>query len=400
MFRSISKIVGSLCYFTALCFFFSAQLIFAAPIIIGTTGTFGNGEAVTVFGDDFTNKSHAAPLISSYDNNLTSNNWSNGVLGSNWRKGGNPYLTNSKRRVTFKQGEYTITYNNSYSDGGYDSIRYLSDEPQDKMYVSFWMYRDNSTLNMTTGSGDNAKFLRIYQSGNSNEMNGDTYYSLNCNSNGDANRLYTSGDQMESYSGYSIAYSSPAANAYKYSSLMFNASSRSVLPKMRTWQHYEYYMDYPSTEGGHDGFNIALQDGATVARTIDIAVNEEGATSDRRYILIGQVSGGFSPSYNEYIDQVYIDNTPAHIYISDSPNAEWPDIASFNHSEIQVASAWSDNSITFTFNQGTFNDGATVYLYVVDINGNCNAQGFPVTIGNSSGQSVVPAAPENLKVNN
>ncbi|MGB7566678.1 MAG: hypothetical protein WBM07_02385, partial [Chitinivibrionales bacterium] len=85
----------------------------------------------------------------------------------------------------------------------------------------------------------------------------------------------------------------------------------------------------------------------------------------------------------EYIDQVYIDNTPAHVFISSSPGILWPDVSAEDHSEIQVPSAWSDGSITFTLNQGSFSNGETAFLYVVDTTGNSNPIGFPFQFGSS-----------------
>lgn len=66
--------------------------------------------------------------------------------------------------------------------------------------------------------------------------------------------------------------------------------------------------------------------------------------------------------------------------------------------EIQIPSAWSDSSITFTANQGSFNNGDTAYLFVVDENGEVNASGYPITIGESSFDITAPNAPTNLSV--
>ena len=71
------------------------------------------------------------------------------------------------------------------------------------------------------------------------------------------------------------------------------------------------------------------------------------------------------------LDQVYLDNTQAHVFISDKSNiTNWLTYSSTAHNEVQVASAWSNSSITITLNQGTFTQGTTAYLYVVDSNGN------------------------------
>ncbi len=351
----------------------------SGPEINNISGIFKNGETLTLSGNNFSTKPRAEPLISSYDHPSSNNNWSSTTLDGNWTASGHPHLTNAQRRVPFYQGQYNITYNNSYSVDGYDSIRFLHMVPEDKLYVSFWMYRDTDSLNELTGSGNNSKIIRVHQSASAGTY-GDTYFKINCDDNGDPYSFGSSGDQLAYADNWYIGYSSPECNAYKYNNRLFNVSAKDCLLDLKHWEHYEYYLDYPSTEGGTDGMNIVFKDGTTLARSMQIATNESGATDDRRWVLIGQVSGGSTTSYNAYIDQVYIDNTPAHIYLSDSANASWPDIDHFHHNEIQVVSSWTDHSISFTFNQGGFSSGDTVYVYVVDTHGNCNSQGYPMSI--------------------
>ena len=78
------------------------------------------------------------------------------------------------------------------------------------------------------------------------------------------------------------------------------------------------------------------------------------------------------------MDDVYIDTTQARVEIGDNPT--W---GQCTHREIQIPSAWSDTSITVTVNQGSFGSGSKAYLYVVDADGKVNAEGFPITFGDS-----------------
>jgi hypothetical protein len=75
-------------------------------------------------------------------------------------------------------------------------------------------------------------------------------------------------------------------------------------------------------------------------------------------------------------DDIYLDNTWARVEMGD--NADYD---SCTHREIQIPSAWSDTSITVTVNQGSFMNGGTAYLFVVDADGNVNTNGHPVVIG-------------------
>ena len=90
----------------------------------------------------------------------------------------------------------------------------------------------------------------------------------------------------------------------------------------------------------------------------------------------GNVSAG--PGTNEaiYIDDPYIQlGSRARVEIGDEP--VW---ANCTHREIQPALTWSDTGITGTFNRGSFNNGDTVYFFVIDEDG-IPSDGYPVTIG-------------------
>jgi hypothetical protein len=76
-----------------------------------------------------------------------------------------------------------------------------------------------------------------------------------------------------------------------------------------------------------------------------------------------------------YVDNVYVDNTRARVEIGD--NAVFTDCT---RKDPQIPSVWSDGSITAQVNLGSFKEGETAYVYVVDKDGNAS-QGYPVTIG-------------------
>ena len=95
------------------------------------------------------------------------------------------------------------------------------------------------------------------------------------------------------------------------------------------------------------------------------------------------------------VSEIYYDNTLARVEISDK--ATWDDSpASTAQREVQIPTAWSNGSITVTANLGAFACGQQAYLYVVDADGNVNANGLPVTL--CDGDALAPAAPTNLTV--
>jgi hypothetical protein len=93
-----------------------------------------------------------------------------------------------------------------------------------------------------------------------------------------------------------------------------------------------------------------------------------------------------------WADDVYLDSTWARVMIGDQ--STW---AASTHKEIQIPQSWSSDgtSIGIVVNKGTFTDGATAYLYVIDASGNVSP-GKQITFGSTSSGST-PAAVKNLK---
>jgi len=326
--------------------------------------TLHNGESVTIKGGDFGAKETAAPLAVTYDSPASDDNWSTGVLGGHWELRGEPILIEQDPRTDYPQSAYKMSYDAYYPP--YDALCLNHMVPEDKLYISFWMYRDHDTLAMTTGSGNNSKFLRIYT--DAEGQSGNLVVTFVCDDNGDPANLSVTGDGLGTHP-YSIDYSAPTCDAGYYSGDWFHPSSTTCVPKMQAWEHYEFYVDYPTQVAGTDTQVILWKDGMTVARASGMTINEEGQVNDRRLIRIGQVSGGRTLHYDEYIDEVYIDNTQARVFIADEANLQWPDSPDEIHTEIQVATDWRPTSITFTVNQGSFADGQQAYVYVVTSDG-------------------------------
>jgi hypothetical protein len=372
---------------------FSATNAFGAPSISSVSGTFSNGQSITINGSGFGTKSNAGPLISSFDNGTSSNNWSNGVLGGSWTSSGAVSLTNSSPlRSSLPQSSYKISYN---TNGSYATVRYNHPQVDDKVYISFWMYRDYSMWNILTGSGDNNKFLRIYENGSG--TGGSIFSTVDANSSGVASAICISAESDL----HAPSIAATAMNAYFYSSAWYDvrADQSNANLKLQSWEHYEYYFDYPTNVGGADGTGIVWKDGKQHSRTINTPMNYSTGTPDRRWILLGLVSGARTTSGNEYLDQVYIDNTPAHVFISSASSLAWPDQNTEHHSEIQVPAAWSNTSIQFKLNQGSFANASTVYLYVVDNNGTISSP-YPISLGSSGGggDTTPPAQPSGVSV--
>lgn len=80
----------------------------------------------------------------------------------------------------------------------------------------------------------------------------------------------------------------------------------------------------------------------------------------------GNITGGDGTKEKIYIDDVYIQVGSGKSRIEIGDNKDWN---LCKHREIQFPTKWSNSSITFNVNRGSFNVGDTAYLFVVDVNG-------------------------------
>jgi len=79
-----------------------------------------------------------------------------------------------------------------------------------------------------------------------------------------------------------------------------------------------------------------------------------------------------------FVDDLYVDTTIARLEICRA--STWAEKeSSGSHCEMQIPQkTWNLNTIEFKANQGAFNDGEIVYLYVVTTDGQVNARGYPL----------------------
>ena len=94
-----------------------------------------------------------------------------------------------------------------------------------------------------------------------------------------------------------------------------------------------------------------------------------------------------------YFAGIYLDNTRSRVMLGDNQNYEACTIM-----EPQIPSSWSTGAVKCRVNLGALPESGTAYLFVFDANNNRNANGFPVTIGTSSGDTTPPAIPQGFKI--
>jgi hypothetical protein len=138
-------------------------------------------------------------------------------------------------------------------------------------------------------------------------------------------------------------------------------------------------------------------DGKLRDQTTNLITNtsSDGAAENKRPYVIGfydswgPSNAAVSNMYAYYSD-IYVDNTWARVELGNANT-----YGGCTLREVQIPTAWNASSLTVQVNQGSFTDGQTAYLYVVNANGQVNASGFPVIVG---GGSSAPEAPTNLRI--
>ncbi|MTI98606.1 MAG: hypothetical protein FH752_08295 [Marinobacter adhaerens] len=117
------------------------------------------------------------------------------------------------------------------------------------------------------------------------------------------------------------------------------------------------------------------------------------SSHDSRYseLYFDQISNGVNASEGLYIyyDNIYIDDSHHRVYISDS--------SQFSEAKkrlIQVPTKWNDTQIEIIFDNGDISESNS-YLYVVDGDGNVNANGAKLCTENCPSP---PNSPESLSV--
>jgi len=168
------------------------------------------------------------------------------------------------------------------------------------------------------------------------------------------------------------------------------------------WERWEIYMrDTP----GNDLIEVYVDGQFAFRRGSQLPSlhrDLEGSSANERQQWVATPWGGdgHTIDFGHMVDgdffgysDAFVDYTRARVELSDQPT--W---LLARRKEIQIPLQWSSSRVTVQANPGAFQSGQTVYVYVVDSNGNVNAAGFPYVVGSAGGGSPVsgPPAPTGL----
>ena len=333
--------------------------VIAAPSISGISGTFTDGETITISGTGFGTKSTVMPIITTYDHSTTGLNWSTtGVDDGAWTVQSDAYISSSANRTSV--APYIVVCPTGEA-APYEILRWDGSGGEGSFfYVSFWYYITESDICVTTVS-HNYKAWRWYTLANGNTDIHGQYYTggscVDCGANecGKVYRMsidYGYGDAGDWTDGYSSVPS-------------------------QQWNHFEFLLYHGSGDESTDGYIYSVLNG-------DLHVHWTGfglGTPSSNIFQVGIPSGDNYAGGSIYVSEVYIDNTESHVFISDNDSiTNWKGEASARHTEIQVPSSWSASSVEVTLNRGSFGSSDTVYVYVVDSDGAISS-GEEITLG-------------------
>jgi hypothetical protein len=337
-----------------------APNIHAAPGSISASGTFTNGQSITISGTGFGTKTQAAPELWDNFESATIGGSLSGrspVVGTvNWGVIGDPTVSTSNQRTNSSRSFYALysgasDYNNSLS--------YVRTETTTgaKKYFSFW-WRGGR---VGAAWSRNMKPWTHFGSGSDQPA----YYIGDGTGDGDPGFRSNVIDNSASLTRSGSAYGCGNMSNIEHE-----------------WTRWEGYLVL-SDNGVQNGQMEVWQSQPTnITRSNCIhhatAVTRTSSNGFRQWTFgeFMDTSGGVESTV--YMDDIYIDDTLARVELCDA--STW---SAVTHCEVQPATAWSSTSATATFNQGAFASEETAYLYVIDSDGAANSSGYAVEIGSS-----------------
>ncbi len=364
------------CFFPTLSFallvFFiyaCADTVWADPVISSLTGSLAHGARVTITGSNFGAKLSAAPVAwdnledGKADKVATVGSW-----GDTGYPGGIMAATNTHRRN--ENSVYSAYCKVPGNGNEYCAFR-MHDGSAAKWFIQYWVYVGE---NWKWENG-NIKILRLWNSSTCNLRVQAPFNNVD---------IVVENSDI-GHGGYNVGWT-PVTSSLKYVDQYYGyGAPKEILPGSLGWNHYRdiikngkwHLFQWEYAEGSDsNGVLRWWVDGALIFDRHDI---DTGNRNKYPFIVGWYMSNSNDGNGDLYFDDVYVDKTWSRVELGDANSYNLCHIR-----EIQIPTAWSDDSITVTVNQGSFKKGDTAYLFVVDANGNVS-NGYPITIGGGNG---------------
>jgi len=271
----------------------------------------------------------------------------------------------------------------------------------DKVYVSMWVYIDKGTSTSSAWQWKGPINIVSKTDSNGTVNTGTWYYDSSCTYPGpypnvqcyQQTSAHTYTWWRESPAGFfnnaaTTKYYDDAARTTKLGSATQSRPADAML--WNQWQRLEFYAQKSSSPAKSDGIWREQRIGKSNPNFNYTQEMTHLADNDPwRFVALTHAVASVVDGYVDlkvYMDDVYVDTSQARVEMCDS--STW---ASRKHCEIQPASSWVDGQVKVNLNSGSFKNGQTVYIYVLDSSGAVNSNGAVFTIG-----SPAPIPPKNV----
>lgn len=328
------------------------------PVVSQVSGTVAHGLEITIIGSAFGTKSKASPR---YFNTLETdavgelpseilNTSSTGgrVSAANERIPGRPGIQFEYSCIAPEDGRNCESWSRDYYDFGPEGFT--------KLFMSYWLYLEKFKTTNTLWQWKHIQFGSASQgymcAGGENQSSGGIGH-------------FWEGDQTPRWFGSTHFYYDGCTVGGRDS--LRNDELTFLWDR---WQRIDWQIKSSSSGGVADGSLLLTRVGTLPVSEIVDGITNDGNDSVWRYIGFGQgitnvraANGGAGSTVNlrVYYGDLYIDTSWARVELGDKPV-----YGDCSHRELQVPSAWSDESVTVTVNKGGLNGAADVYLFVVD----------------------------------
>jgi hypothetical protein len=336
------------------------------PSISSTSGTWSHGNSVTISGGGFGSKSTAAPKI--WDDFESGSNSQSiegeyPIVGPAWdayTSHGTPpkYCSSGNRTNSALCSRHDFTVSSQYNC----SLEYLL--VTDTAYFTFWWKYDKD------GSDYNRNTKPWVEYGQSDGMWPAAYIGFGNPDYGDGGIRNSVQDQPTMPSDGTLW------------------GSTGLTSVDETWIRIEQYLEQSSPDTSNGTFMTWMHKpyAGTPAITFDMNSGENsyetrtGSSQWRQWHFgsffardVEPAGGGGPIDAYIYVDDLYFDVTRARVEIGNA--STW---SGCTWREIQRPTAWSGSSITVVVNEGGFGSLSGKYVYVVDSEGNVNANGYGI----------------------
>jgi len=384
-----------------LSFFATTDIILAAPVINGISGSPAHGKTLLIGGTGFGVKTIAAPFMwDNFENGTPGNPLSTARWGLKTISPTVACYNNSNVR---NSSSNTLSLYSEILHGSAPSFWLDNVTSGRKIYLNMWIYYDHGNGEPLSGSTYQVKTWRFHVGTNSYNIQAPSapLFCWDSSIDGDNNANYYI---PITYSGAAIppnpiyGTATPTRTDIE-NKILFNNYWMNVQWEFEDSSEVDaydaclkvYYSYEPSQT--HPYFRGEIPDTSTGQVW---ATHISGKPNDRiKSVLFQNYIDALSGGANIYYDDIYIDNTWARVEIGNAS-----DYNSCTHREIQLPAAWDDGSISITVNQGSFSDGETGYLYVIDENGISNANGYAINFDSATilQDTIHPAPPKNITI--